>query len=127
MNDNDDIENIEQSGPVSFIDKYRFLIMIIISVAIAFLMVAISLALYKSSGAYQLDLSRPGYNDVRDKIINEDNIQNYSDTGTIDQASITSFKSLYAEQENKAQAVDAFSGDPLSPENLGLVVTSENQ
>jgi len=88
------------------------------------MMTSISLALYKSSGAYQLDLSRPGFTDVRSQVEKDDSFQNYSSAGAIDQAAITSFKDAYSEQASKAQAVDAFSGDPLSPENLGFVVNT---
>lgn len=53
--------------------KYRFLLLIIMSIAISGGLVAVSMAMYNVSGAAQLDLSRPGYNDVRDQVDKTDN------------------------------------------------------
>lgn len=105
--------------------KRRFLIFVSISILVAFVLVLISMYMYNSSGAAQLDLSRPGYVSVRSQAISDDgDFKNYSSTGTIDQSSITEFKTLYASQAQKTKAVDAFGGDPLSPDALGISTKS---
>ena len=109
----------------SFKDKHSFLIFIIISILIASVVVSISMAMYNGSGAAQLDLSRPGYKDVRSQVaINEGDFQNYSSEGPIDKDIINDFKILYEKQAKKVKSVDAFGGDPLSPESLGMSATT---
>jgi len=81
------------------------------------------MALYTSSGAAQLDLSRPGYSAVTSQAVKNDNdFENYANYGDLDKNSINEFRALYSRQSTKAKAVDAFSGDPLDPNALELNV-----
>jgi len=114
---------IEELSPYS---KHRFLILITASILISFVLVAISMALYNSSGAAQLDLSRPGYVSIRSQAVTNDNdFENYASTGAINQKAISEFKILYSKQATKTKAVDAFGGDPLNFASLGLELTTE--
>jgi len=118
MDDNTPVEPIEQ---LSFWDGHRYLLLIAIVIAIALVLVGISMTLYVTSGAAQLDLSRPGYRSVSSQAINNDSeFKNYSSTGPINNDSIAEFKALYEKQAASAKAVDAFSGDPLSPDTLEI-------
>jgi hypothetical protein len=119
MSDLKIISSIEDSV---FVSKHRFVIMIVASIVVASVLVAVGLFLYNSSGAAQLDLSRPGYKDVRTKVVNDDSFKDYSGSGSINQAAINDFKLLYSEQAKKIELVDAFGGDPLSPVALGMSV-----
>ena len=101
--------------------KRRFLLFVIASILIASILVAISMEMYNSSGAAQLDLSRPGYVSVRSQAVtNDDGFQKYSATGPINQTTISDFKSIYKQQSQKTKAVDAFGGDSLNPDALGI-------
>ncbi|HUC96304.1 MAG TPA: hypothetical protein VMR16_01425 [Candidatus Saccharimonadales bacterium] len=101
--------------------KRRFLLFVFASILVASILVAISMEMYNSSGAAQLDLSRPGYVSVRSQAVtNDDGFQKYSATGPINQTTISDFKSIYKQQSQKTKAVDAFSGDPLNPDALGI-------
>lgn len=113
----------------SFLGRNQFIIMLIMSVSVAIIMVVISMLIYNNSGAAQLDLSRPGYVSVRDKAVkNDDNFQSYSGSGEINQTTISEFQILFSKQAKKIKSVDAFGGDPLSPEALGLgTVVVESQ
>jgi hypothetical protein len=111
----------------SLVSKHRFFLMIMLAIIISLILVTASLALYNSSGAAQLDLSRPGYKDVRAQVVNNDDFQNYSSTGPINQTTITEFETLYEQQAAKIESVDAFGGDPLSPDALGLNVVTPEQ
>ena len=110
--------------------KYRFLLMIFISIVAAGGLVAISMAMYSSSGAAQLDLSRPGYKDVRDKADkSDDSLTSFSETGTVSQKVIKNFSEQFDTSYQKLKSFDAFGGDPLNPTALGLGSTdaSSNQ
>lgn len=103
---------------LSFWDKHRLSLLLIITVAIAIVMTSISVIIYNSSGAAQLDLSRPGYRSVSDKVNQADEIDTYSAVGAVNKDTIHEFMKLYDAQASKAKAVDAFNGDPLNPEVL---------
>ncbi len=121
-----DAKIMTDSDEPSFRDEHRFSIMIVLAVFLALVLVTISMAIYYGSGAAQLDLSRPGYKSIRAQVENSDSdFQNYSATGQINQTTITEFKTLYNKQAQKIESVDAFSGDPLSPDSLGIGAVAE--
>ena len=114
-------QSIAPSESMSFLYKYRFALFVVMSILVAFILVLISMYIYNSSGASQLDLSRPGYKSVRAQAVNSDgDFQNYSSTGPINVTTINEFESLYTSESQKIKAVDAFGGDPLSPDALGI-------
>ena len=115
-------ESVEAVQPVlSFWDQHRYLLMIAISIAIAIFLTGVSMALYNSSGAAQLDLSRPGDSAVTSQAVqNDSTFADYPNTGTLDKTSIDAFRTLYDAQAAQAKTVDAFSGDPLDPATLEI-------
>lgn len=98
--------------------RHRLSLLLIITVILAITMTSISVAIYNSSGAAQLDLSRPGYRSVSDKVQTSDDINTYSASGAVNKDTIEEFIELYEAQISKAMKVDAFNGDPLNPEVL---------
>jgi len=113
------------NGASSFWDRHRLSLLLILTVLIALTMTTISVIIYNSSGAAQLDLSRPGFLPVSDKVEQNDGIDTYSATGPVNKNSIEEFMKLYDTQASKAKAVDAFNGDPLNPEVLEFGTPSE--
>lgn len=103
---------------LSFWDTHRLTLLLIIAVLIALVLTSVSMVLYNISGAAQLDLSRPGYQSVSDKVDTEGKIDSYSSSGSVNKETIQEFITLYDKQAEKAKAVDAFNGDPLNPEVL---------
>lgn len=107
---------------------HRLLLLIVLSIIIALVLVTISMALYNSSGAAQLDLSRPGVKAVTSQVVKSDgDFQDYSASGALDANAINEFRTIYDKQATKAKAVDAFSGDPLEPDALGIGVQETAQ
>jgi len=77
--------------------------------------------MYNSSGAAQLDLSRPGYVNVRSQAISNGNsLKSFSSSGNLSQEDIDYFQEVYAIQAEKVTSVQAFGGDPLEPISLGI-------
>lgn len=103
---------------LSFWDRHRLSLLLIITVLIAIVMTVVSVIMYNSSGAAQLDLSRPGYRSISSKVDGNDNIDSYSSIGAVNKKTIQEFMKMYDTQASKAKAVDAFNGDPLNPEVL---------
>lgn len=104
----------------SFYAKHLFGMMVVGSVLMSLVLVAVSMGLYYSSGASQLDLSSPNYVDIRDQIEIDDNTGDFSNIGSINQDSIDEFEALYSEKVIKAKSIDVFGGSPLSAESLGI-------
>lgn len=103
---------------LSFWDRHRLSLLLIITVVIAIIMTSISVVIYNSSGAAQLDLSRPGFRSVSDQVEQTDEIDTYSAVGAVNKDTIQEFMKQYDAQASRAKAVDAFNGDPLNPEVL---------
>lgn len=104
--------------------KRRFVAMIIGVIVVSFVLILVSMHMYNSSGAAQLDLSRPGYVSVRSQA--NDGIEdiNYSNKGPINQSAIDEFQKIFNQQVKNIKSVDAFGGDPLSTKSLGLTSTT---
>lgn len=78
------------------------------------------MSLYNSSGAAQVDLSRPGYDSVRSQVTDSTTFEAYPASGKIDKQAIDQFRTLYAEQAKKATAVDSFGGNVLDDASLQI-------
>jgi hypothetical protein len=118
----DPIPNRRQRG-VSAVRAHQFFIMILLVLALSAFMVHVALSLYRSSGALQLDLSRPGYDSAREEAVkgNSEVFEGYSADGDIDAASLNEFDTLYKQKAAEALIdIDAFSGDALSDSALML-------
>lgn len=111
---------VAQAKQLSGWQKHRFLLMIGLAVATALSLVAISLGLYASSGTAQLDLSRPGYQSVRDQATKSDSFQGFSDTGPINMTTLEEFRQLYDERAEKATNFDSFGGNVMSNQELSI-------
>jgi hypothetical protein len=109
-----------QPSRLTKLQQYRFLGMMIGSIAIAAFLVGVAMALYNSSGAAQLDLSRPGYQSVRDQVVSTDSFDSFPSSGPIDKESLKQFRELFTEQAQQATSVDAFGGDVMSDKALSI-------
>jgi hypothetical protein len=110
----------------SFRDEHSLPIFVGVSIILAVSLVAISMAMYNSSGAAQLDLSRPGYVNVRSQANNDSgSLKAFPSSGTIDKSVIDNFKAIYDKEVLKVKSANAFGGDPLSPSSLGMDVTTD--
>lgn len=105
--------------------QHRFMLMIAAAIGIALFLVSVALALYASSGAAQLDLSRPGYVSVRDQANKDTSFDGFPSTGPIDKKALDQFRQLYDEQAEKATNVDSFGGNAMSNQTLGLDAPTE--
>jgi hypothetical protein len=100
--------------------QYRFMLLIALTIIVALFLVGISLALYNSSGTAQIDLSKPGFQSVRNQAAQSEEFDGFPATGELDQAAANQFRALYDKQVKKVTAVDSFSGDVMSDEALSI-------
>ncbi|MDB5187412.1 MAG: divTM7 [Candidatus Saccharibacteria bacterium] len=101
-------------------EKHRFLVMIGASIVIALMLVAVSMKLYESSGAAQLDLSRPGYEHVNEKVTPSEVFKGFSAVGELDKAALDEFQKMYSKRAGQATNVDSFGGDVMNDAALGI-------
>lgn len=101
--------------------RHNFLIFVSCSIVVSFCLVVVSMMIYNSSGAAQLDLSRPGYVSVRSQAgSTSSSYKDYPSSGVINQSVIDEFEAIFKAQSSKITSANVFSGDPLSPEALGI-------
>ncbi len=114
-------EELIEPQDIGFWGQHRFLLLIGATVVVSLILVGISMTLYGTSGAAQLDLSRPGYQAVTGQADNNlINFASYPSSGKLNPSAINDFRTLYATQAASAKAVDAFGGDSLDPDALGI-------
>lgn len=101
-------------------EKHRFLALIAAVILISLFLVSVALSLYNSSGAAQLDLSRPGYQDVRDQAKRDTTSKSFPATGSLDKEALDLFTKLYGEQSAKVSSSDSFDASALSADSLQL-------
>jgi hypothetical protein len=101
-------------------EQHRFMLLVGGTILISLFLVSVSLALYASSGAAQLDLSRPGYQSVREQASRSDTFDEFPGTGTIDDKAVSQFRTLYDKQAEQATKVDSFGGNVMSDQTLSI-------
>lgn len=106
--------------PLTKWQQHRFVVMIALVIMVALFLVGVALALYASSGAAQLDLSRPGYVTVRDQADKGDDFDGFPASGTITKETLDQFRQLYDNQAEKATSIDSFGGEAMSDQVLSL-------
>lgn len=106
--------------------RHRFMMLVTITILISLFLVSVALALYASSGAAQLDLTRPGYQSVRDQAGRETSFDGFSATGPINEKTMDEFRTLYDKQAEKATNVDSFAGNAMDEQTLSIDAPSED-
>lgn len=112
---------LEQSAK----EQYRLPLLIAGAVGIAFILVVVALNLYDRGTAAQLDLSRPGYQSVREQAGKNVDIKKFSASGELSAEVFDSFDREYSEQINSITKLDAFGGKALTDAALGLPEINE--
>lgn len=108
-------------------ERHKFMLLVGLTIAISMFLVWIALGLYNSSGAAQLDLSRPGYKSIRSQVSHDDTFTGYPSTGEMNKAALDQFRTLYSTQAEQATSVDSFGGGALSDQALGIDDSSTSQ
>lgn len=101
--------------------RHRFLLLIAAVIIISCVLVSISLSLYNSSGAAQVDLSRPGYQSVRSEASRDSTPEDaFPSTGDLDDAAFKQFDTAYDKHAKRVTGVDSFDPEALSDDSLQL-------
>lgn len=101
-------------------ERHKFMLLVGLTIVISLFLVWISLGLYNSSGAAQLDLSRPGYKSVQSQVMKDDTFSGYPSTGEMNKAALDQFREMYSKRATQASGVDSFGGNVMSDHALGI-------
>lgn len=121
----DEVTTQHEQSEVSTWNRRPLLVFICGSIVIAILLVLVSMALYASSGAAQLDLSRPGYRSVQDKVNRTDVFESFPASGPVTSATIDEFLELYNKQVKPVYDTGAFSPEALDAQALSIDAPSK--
>ncbi len=116
-------ELYREAASMSRWQKHRFFVLIVGVIAVSMLLVGVALSLYNSSGTAQIDLSRPGYQDVRKQAAQGVAVQGYPSTGALDKKALDQFDAMYRDQAAKATSTASFDEAALSEGSLQLLGT----
>lgn len=113
-------EIVEDANHLPGWQKHRFMLMVGGSIIIALMLVGVSMKLYASSGAAQLDLSRPGYEHVSEKVAQSEVFKGFPSTGGIDKKTLEEFRAMYNKRADQATNISSFGGDVMSDVALSI-------
>ena len=106
----------------NWISDHQLMIFIMSALGAAGAAVLLSVWLYVVTGAVKLDLSRPGYEDIRKDVTSSDDssTKTYPNTGTLDGASIEEFENYFNKIKDNLDKMNNYDESALDDENLGL-------
>jgi hypothetical protein len=99
-------------------NKLLFLVLIVVAATIIF--TVISVAIYVRLGDISLDLSRPGYEDVRDDVVDDGSYTPYPVDGELGHEALQDFLSRLSKQQTEVGQLTGFIDDVLSDEALDI-------
>ena len=100
--------------------QHKFLLLVGATILTSMILVGVAMGMYASSGAAQLDLSLPNYQNVREKANRDERLTAFPATGKMTQDSLAQFRELYEPQSKRIVDFESFGGDPLSDQALGI-------
>lgn len=104
-----------------FINRYKLFFGITLAVCISLLLTVFSLSLYVITGTSKLDLSRPGYEEVRQKVEKAPLRENaFEPNGPLDSKIINDYLVKYKKQSQTLEKYDTFDPKLLDDAPLGL-------
>lgn len=102
------------------VERHRMVYGIIAALIISMLLTVVSMALYVSSGASRLDLSRPGYERVRSETQRDDQETTFSATGPMNSAVADDFQARFTKHRDTLSKLDTFGSDALDDTELQI-------
>lgn len=106
--------------------RHRFFALIVGVILVSFLLVLIALSLYNSSGAAQVDLSRPGYQSIQKEASRGAIEDSFPSSGKLDKKAFDDFNASYSKYAKRVVGIDSFDPKALDISNLQLLDSPES-
>lgn len=97
--------------------RHRLPAAIVAVIGIAALLTVVSMSLYITSGTASLDLSRPGYKQVRDQVVSQPS-ETFNSNGPMNADVVVSFRQLFEAQKKSLNDLGDFSDASLDDASL---------
>lgn len=104
-----------------YLAAHRLPIAIIIAICIAIMLTSVSMSLYVRSGASRLDLSRPGYEKVREQVSEEKDEDSFSASGPMNSKVIDEFQEIYSKRRANLDKLDPFNPSVIDDTSIRLL------
>ena len=108
---------------VALVDRHRLIYGIVAALLIAMAMTAVSMALYVSSGASRLDLSRPGYERAREAVQRDGDEDTFSSTGPLNSSVTNEFQRRFTAHRERLKHYDNYGSTALDDNELQIAPT----
>lgn len=104
-----------------FLRTHQFVAFIILVLVITVIITLVGMSIYVSSGTMKIDLSRPGYEKVRNEVQQSSAQKSFASSGSLDSAAIKQFNSQLNSSVTDLKNSGNFGGaSDLSDQSLGL-------
>ena len=105
----------------------QFALAITLSIVVAFALTCLSLWIYHINDVSRLDISRPGYEVVRESVQRDTTGSTFEATGNLDKKSIDTFKTEFAAKRKLLDGNSRFDPQVISDDELKLNPPSLDQ
>ena len=102
------------------LSEYKFTLMIAMAIIVAVVLSGVSVYIYVSTGAINIDLSRPGYEKNREDTIYEEDNTSFSSSGPLNSEAIEDFNARLNKLQDELNGMNNFSADAVTDVALGL-------
>lgn len=110
----------------SMVEQHRITFAVVFALIVTMILTSISMALYVTSGASRLDLSRPGYEKVRSGI-NPIKEEAFSSNGPINTDVANDFQKRFDRHRTNLNKLDNFGSNALEDSELQIAPDSAEQ
>lgn len=110
--------------PMTVWQRHSFIILIAIVIVLSCVMVVVGMYVYNTSGAAQVDLSRPGYQSVQREAKRDSADDSFSASGKLDADAFDSFNEMYSNHARQVVGVDSFDPKALDVAAAQLLVSN---
>lgn len=110
--------------PMTVWQRHSYLLLVALVIVLSCIMVVIGMYVYNTSGAAQVDLSRPGYQSVQREATRDSTDDSYPSSGKLDAAAFSSFNEMYSDHARQVVGVDSFDPTALDSTAAQLFVTN---
>jgi hypothetical protein len=114
---------MNRSRFAEIIERHRITYGVVGALIAALLLTMVSMALYISSGASRLDLSRPGYEKIRGEVQTDSNEGSFSSSGPISSSVLKDFQQRYNKHRGILNKLDTYATNALDDSELQIVPT----
>lgn len=88
---------------------------------VSLILVTVAMNIYNSSGASQIDMSRPGFSSVQKAVKDDNNTTSFPASGQFDQQSFKDFYKMYDERVKALQSINAYNPAAVQDDAYNLL------